>query len=392
MARWVKFDPVKLSLSLASFFVLSANVGCITDGSGTEGDTQAVLTPSEVLPPLTTPERTVCDPFNVGNSARDRGLVANLVYLTDSQPRYSSAHDYILNGTPIQSTLYFDKLMIPTRRFDLGFVTQQGQLVLNQNSQPLYEYFGLRIESHLQLAEGEAPGWYQLSVLSDDGATLSMKNADGSMSTLIDNDGVHATRMGCASKAVYVGTGTKIPVVLEYYQGPRYHISLVAMWRPLPAGADPNAPVSDTQCGRQGNSMYFDFNQVPSTPTATYYEMLTRGWKPLSNENYSFPAQASNPCATAEPIFITNFQAVQVQRTSITVSWKTNIPTTTQARIKNVATGQFWYSPLDSNLTTDHTVTFDSLSPFTLYALTAQSTSPEGQIAESEEIATRTLR
>ncbi|MFT3724546.1 MAG: hypothetical protein QM773_13290 [Hyphomonadaceae bacterium] len=113
--------------------------GCLTSGQGTEGDSDIVGNPSDVKPPLTTPARTVCDPFNAGVSARDHGITGTLVYLQDSQPRYNHVADYIANGTPIQSTLYFDKLFIPTRMFDLGFYTQDGTLILNQDNQPLYE-------------------------------------------------------------------------------------------------------------------------------------------------------------------------------------------------------------------------------------------------------------
>jgi len=360
---------------------------------GSEGDTDVVGDPDEVpTPPLTPPERTVCDPFNAGTSARDRGLIGNLVYLEDSQPRYTSARDYIMNGTPVQSTLYFDKLMIPTRAWDLGFYTQDGTLVLNHNDQPLYEYFGLRLESQLQLAPGEAPGWYQMAALSDDGSVLSLKENDGVLTPLINNDGTHPTRMGCASKAIYVDAGQKIPFVMEYYQGPRYHISMVVLWRPLPAGADPNAAVSDAECGRSGNGRYWDSTQVPSAPTTTYYELLTRGWKPLENQNYNFPEQAANPCAATNPLLITNFNTDSATQTSVTVSWITNQPATTKAQVKNVMTGAIIESVEDTVLKTNHTATVTGLSANTLYAVKGISTIPGQQSAMSDERAFRTPR
>jgi hypothetical protein len=378
------FLTVALALSIT---------GCLTEGAGTEGDTDVVGDPGDVpAPPLTPPERTVCDPFNAGISARDRGLVGNLVYLEDSQPRYTSARDYIFNGTPVQSTLYFDKLFIPTRAFDLGFYTQDGTIVLNHNDQPLYEYFGLRLESQLQLAPGEAPGWYQMAALSDDGSVLSTKGSDGVLTTLIDNDGTHPTRMGCAVKSVYVAAGQKIPVVMEYYQGPRYHISMVLLWRPLPDGEDPNAAVSDIECGRSGNGRYFDSTKVPSAPTATYYDMLTRGWKPLENQNYNFPEQASNPCAAANPLLITNFAIDSTTQTSVRVSWVTNQPATSKASVKNVVTGTLLESAEDTVLKTIHSVTVPGLTANTLYAVKGISAIPGQQSAISDERAFRTPR
>ena len=119
------FIPIKVLLfSLLAIAFLS---GCLNEGSGNEDSTQVVAEPGEVEPPpLTTPERTVCDPFSSGSSARDRGLVGHLLYLEDDQPRYDRINDYLENGTPIQSTLYFDQIHVPTRAFDLGFYTQEG--------------------------------------------------------------------------------------------------------------------------------------------------------------------------------------------------------------------------------------------------------------------------
>ncbi len=366
--------------------------GCLDAGSGSEAGTDVVANPSDVLPPFTTPERTVCDPFNGGASARNRGLVGNLVYLMDDQPRYTSVHDYILNGAPIQSTLYFDKLFVPTRAFDLGFYTQDGTLITNQNNQPIYEYFGMRLESQLTLGANENPGWYELATLADDGAVISVKNSDGSLTKIVDNDGTHATKMGCASNAVYMDRDTKLPVVIEYYQGPRYHISLVVMWRPLPEGADPTAPGADLQCNRAGNSMYFDSTKVPSVPTPTYYDLLTRGWKPLGNENYYFPEQASNPCASEDPMLITSFAINSTTRTSVTISWLSSLPSTTKAEIKAVLSGAVVTTTEDTALSTSHTVTITGLTANTLYSVKGISTSAGGQSVSSQESAFRTPR
>lgn len=378
--------------AFAGLFLILNLTGCLESGSGTEAGTDVVANPAPALPPLTTPERTVCDPFNSGISARDRGLVGNLLYLTDDQPRYGDVKSYIDNGTPIQSTLYFDQLYVPTRAFDLGFYTQDGTLVTNANNQPIYEYFGLRLESQLTLAANEAPGWYQLSSLADDGAIISVKNPDGTLTKIVDNDGTHATRMGCASKSIYMDHSTKLPVVIEYYQGPRYHISLVVMWRPVPDGVDPALPASDAQCGQAGNGMYFDSTKVPSAPTATYYDLLTRGWKPLTNENYYFPEQASNPCASEDPLLITSFAINSTTRTSVTISWTSSLPSTTKAEVKNVTTGAIISTTEDMTLTLSHTVTIPGLTANTLYSVKGISTSAGGQTVSSSESAFRTPR
>lgn len=377
---------------LTGLFLFLNLTACLESGSGTEAGTDVVANPAPTLPPLTTPERTVCDPFNSGISARDRGLVGNLVYLEDDQPRYSDVKSYIDNGTPIQSTLYFDQLFVPTRAFDLGFYTQDGTLVTNQNNQPIYEYFGLRLESQLTLAANEPAGWYQLASLADDGAIISIKNTDGTLTKIVDNDGTHSTKMACSSKSVYLDHSTKLPIVIEYYQGPRYHISLVVMWRPVPDGIDPTLPAVDTECGKSGNGRYFDSTKIPSAPTTNYYNLLTRGWKPLTNENYYFPEQASNPCAVEDPLLITSFAINSTTRTSVTISWTSSLPATTKAEVKNVTTGAVISTTEDMTLTTSHTVTISGLTANTLYSVKGISTSAGGQTVSSNESAFRTPR
>lgn len=370
---------------------------CLTQGEGNEDITQVVAEPAPVLEPLpldplTPPERTVCDPFDAGPSAEDRGLVGYLLYLKDDQPRYSSVVDYVENGHPIQSLLYLDRLFIPTRAFDLGFYTQDGSLVLNQNNQPIYEYFALRLESKLKLGASQEPGWYQMAMLSDDGSQLLEKKPDGSLDMIIDNDGNHPTRMGCSSRSVYLDHNTEIPVVVHYHQGPRYHIALSLLWRPMPVGAIPEEGVQDIECGRSGNDRYFDSTQVPSKPQLRYYELLERGWKPLENENYKFPEQALNPCATPEPLLVTNFALSGVTRTQVTVSWTTTLPSTSQVRVLNVTSGAVILTPEDSTLKTSHSVVVSGLSANVLYSVKALSKSADGQAAESSESAFRTPR
>ncbi len=388
----------RLFASIMSFLLLTSLMSltaCLNEGSGSEDSTQIVADPAPVpdpLDPLTPPERTVCDPFDAGSSAQDRGLVGHLLYLTDDQPRYSSVNDYIEHGTPIQSTLYFDKIFIPTRAFDLGFYTQDGTLVLNQNDEPIYEYFALRLESKLKLAPHEPAGWYQMALLSDDGSILSEKDQNGQLIEIVNNDGNHPTRMGCGSRSIYMDHNTEKSVVLAYHQGPRYHIAMSVLWRPLPEGVLPEDPVSDIECGRSGNSRYFDSTQVPSVPQLPYYELLERGWKPLENTNYMFPEQALNPCAAQDPLLLTNFRIVQITPTQVRVSWTTSLPSTSQVRVNQVSNGNIILSPVDSTLKTSHSVTVPGLIANTLYSVRGISSSPDGQITESSESAFRTPR
>jgi len=388
---FVLFSFVKVYiLCLSLVFFIS---GCLDEGRGREGDTEVVVEPDETPPPpLTSPERTVCDPFESGVSTRDRGIVGQLFYLEADQPLYTSTSDYFEHGQTIPSTIYLDRLFIPTRAFDLGFYTETGEVVLNSSGEPLYEKFALRMETQLALAENEQEGWYQLATLSDDGSSVILVDENGQQDVLIDNDGNHPTRMGCAVHSVYMTKENHKSAIITYHQGPRYHIAMTLLWRPLPEGADPNSPVSDIECGRSGNSRYFDSNFVPSKPMTPYYEILERGWKVLTNENYRFPYQASNPCGEEAPLLLSNFSVNSVTRTNVSVSWATNLPASSQLQLRNTTTGDLILSPLDSSLKTSHSVTLSGLSSNTLYSIIALSEDADGRRVESEEVAFRTPR
>lgn len=390
--------PLFVLFSFVKVFILSLGLvffvtGCLDEGRGREGDTEVVVEPDETSPPpLTSPERTVCDPFESGVSTRDRGIVGQLFYLEEDQPLYTHTNEYFEQGQVIPSTIYLDRLFIPTRAFDLGFYTETGEIVLNSSGEPLYEKFALRMETQLTLAENESEGWYQMATLSDDGSSLTLIDELGNQEVIIDNDGNHSTRMGCAVRSLYMTKEDRKSVVINYHQGPRYHIAMTLLWRPLPEGVDPNATVSDLECGRSGNSRYFDSNFIPSKPMTPYYEILERGWKVLSNENYRFPYQASNPCGEAAPLLLSNLSVNSVTRTNVSVSWATNLPATSQLQLQNTATGELVLSSLDSSLKTSHSVTLSGLSANTLYSLIAISVDLDDRRVESEEVAFRTPR
>ncbi len=391
--------PLTISLLLLSSLLTACPASEPTQSS--EAGTNLVNQPTPVLDPLTTPERTICDPFSTHSpSAQDRGVVANMVWLDQTmppqngQPSLAHVSDYLAIGNAIQSTLYFDRIYVPTRAFDLGFTTLTGQPILNYLGQPMYEYFALHMEGQFQLAPSEAPGLYQLALLADDGAVLKVSDGQGGYTTIVDNDGNHPTRMACSVQTVNMQRDTKLPFIVDYYQGPRFHIAMVAMWRHLPDGSNPDIPVIDPRCGQSGNSLFWNSTQTPSVPQTAFFEVLSRGWKVLENENYFFPAQASNPCAApAEAsLSISGFQVTAVSRTSVTVHWTTSIAATTQLIYQVVSGGAALTSALDSNLSTTHSVVLTGLTANTLYSLQGKSTTGNGQIALSDPAAVRTSR
>lgn len=285
---------LNISFLITALFSM-ALLACKSPGqefSGSESGTS--VSPNE--PPVIDNPDAVCDPFaeDPDYSYRQYGLRAKLFYLTDDQPRYENVVDYILNGNSFENPIFFNQLYVPTRPFDRGFVTQNGAVLKTPSGTTLYEYFALRFSSMLKLGPNDGVGNYQLAILSDDGSLLSLQDQNGNWQNVVDNDGVHPTKMACATTPVSLNHQSKIPLKLDYYQGPRFHISLVVMWRPWPT--NPN-DVLDPLCGfAEENHTYFDYTQNPPTPQPAYLELLSRGWKPLEPENYLLEQGVVNPC------------------------------------------------------------------------------------------------
>jgi hypothetical protein len=245
------------------------------------------------------PGTTVCNPFGGASSeGSDEGLWAQLYYLNDSQPRYSSVTDYMRYGTRANADLFFGQLDIPTHAWDLGFMTQAGIPLVNPKGEALYEWFALHIESEIRLGRLDRPAKYQFAVLSDDGVIMEINDDQAGFTNLIHNDGIMATDMRCATRTVAMDSEKRLPMKLDYFQGPRYSVALIVMWREI-AGDEISDPtlLDDPACGQRGDWLFFDPTQVPSAPTEMWFSMLNRGWKVLNTENYLLPETIrNNPC------------------------------------------------------------------------------------------------
>lgn len=367
---------------LIVLLLLGPTSGClILEGSGTESGTIADMVPLN-------PDAYSCSPLDEGQTELppSYGVYGQLYYLTPSQPRYTSVVDYFTNGTQVSDLeLFLNQVYIPTRPFDRGFVTAAGTTITNEQGDTLYEYFAMNLRG--RLARGSLPpGRYQMALLSDDGSILSMDTGSG-MVQVVNNDGQHPTRMGCAMTAIELGDAP-IPYELLYNQGPRFHIALTWMIRPWPADENPN----DVQCGLQGNAMYFDSTQDPPAPQPAYNNLLARGWMPLAPENYLLPLdKVKNPCAVQAPV-ISNVVVSSILSTSVTLTWDTDIGSTSQVLYRPSAGSVFSATSEVNGNSVHHMVTVTGLLPNTNYNLKAVSKSFSGQSSESAELAVRTRR
>lgn len=233
----------------------------------------------------------VCDPFDSGRKANDyNGIIGHLFYLDSSMPRYTSVHDYIQHGNPVDDVILFiNRLFVPTRPFDRGFVSLGGDVLRTKTGERLFEYFAVDMRTKIGLGPGDVAGNYQFAFITDDGAVMTV--GDGSSSIeLLNNDGLRSATMSCSTTPIYFDSTTRLPAKIEYFQGPRTFIALNLLWRPWPA--TPNDP----ECGQTGNDYFFDTTQNPSVPTAVYNGLLARGWQPMSAANFYLETGVTNPC------------------------------------------------------------------------------------------------
>lgn len=244
------------------------------------------------------PANSVCDPFGGSGTPEVRsGLYGQLYTLSAEQPRYEHVADYLKEGTRAPLDLFFNQIDVPTRAWDKGFVTQDGTTLKNNDGETLYEWFAVHLDSKIRLGDTDQPGYYQFAVLSDDGSILRL-DADGNgLRDHIDNDGTTPTRLRCGTSKVRLDANSRIPMTLDYFQGPRYHIAFQLLWRRVSSTAT-SAQLRDSSCDKSGNDLWFDSNQTPSVAQAEYRGLLNRGWKVLGVKNFQLPeAIAENPCA-----------------------------------------------------------------------------------------------
>jgi len=318
--------------------------------------------------------KNICDPLGGQNTTQvmTQGVQGTLFYRTSSMPIFNKVQDYIDLAQKSDKTLFFADMNVPTRLFSEGFSTQTTGVLMDDSGNKLIEYFGIKFETNLQLTETDQDGDYELALLSDDGTRLQFQDpVDNTWKEIINNDGDHPTRMGCATRTIHMDHRTNLPIQTIYYQGPRYHIANILMWRKASvAGQDP-------ACGTSGNTYFFDpdNNSVPLKP---YNDLLARGWAPVAPGNFWLNNTASyNPCVQGTPPVISNFNISESFGTDVILSWTTNIPASTQVRLVNQTTGEETLTASDNMLGTDHQVHLSGLKHGDTYNAQAVSISQD---------------
>lgn len=284
----------KVSLCLLGVIGGFGLIGCDPTASNQGGGT-----PTTVAPIMYDRSTTVCDPMNGNQSifgGEINGLQGRLYAMApQNQGVYDHVADYINDGIDTGTDVFLNSLNVPTRDFTEGFPAADGRL-LSFNGSILFEWFALYMESSIQLGPTDSAGSYQLALLSDDGAILSVKGpGTDTFTPFINDDGTHPTTMTCATTPLTISEYDLIPIQLQYYQGPRYQIALQLLWRPWPT----TGSAVDPLCGTSGNYQFFNPDTVPSTPQQNYLNLEARGWKPLAPANFVIPSSGINPCNTS---------------------------------------------------------------------------------------------
>jgi hypothetical protein len=326
-----------------------------------------------------TSNRLVCDPFSIpvddpAPNNYEKGLKANLFYRDGDMPRMYKTTDYINFAKKSDKIIFLTDVNVPTRMFTEGFSTPSGDTLKKDTGEKLIEFFGLKMSTNIILANDDTEGEYELALLSDDGANMIIKSGTGSEADeiLIANDGDHPTKMGCSSRVVRFRKNVMLPVELTYYQGPKYHISNMLIWRKSSTAG------TDSACNTLGNNLFFNPNQN-SAPQQAFKDLESRGWKVLKPDNFvvSSTKVDYNPCVKGTDPVISGFGIGEVSIGLISLTWSTDIPATSQIQITNMTTGEVTTTNSDNQLRTVHDVTLENLQPRTVYKVRAISVSSD---------------
>jgi len=335
-----------------------------------------------------TSSQVVCNPLDPNPAPQtnyQKGIIADLFYRTSAMPRMYKSTDYVQFAQKADQKIFLSDMNVPTRVFTEGFDNANGSVLKTDSGENLIEYFGLRMKTNLILNTTDLDGDYELALLSDDGTTLTLKSEVDEI--LIDNDGDHPTRMGCAARTIRMRQNVMVPVEVTYYQGPRYHIANVLMWRKISGDAG-----QDPLCGHSGNNLFYNPDNH-SEPLQAVKDLESRGWKVLTPDNFLVSADKTdyNPCVQGTNPVISNFATGERLFDQMNFTWTTDIPATSQIQVTNVATGEVITTTSDNILRTENNITITGLKSGTTYKAQAISVSADLGRSISNEVTFTTL-
>lgn len=388
MAGQVK-NMVKVNL-LTSMALATLLTGCgvkiaAPSEDATQTNSGAGSTSLKVNVNKYTSSKLVCNPLDPSPAPQtnyEKGIMAELFYKTAAMPRMYKSTDYVQFAQKAEQKIFLSDMNVPTRLFTEGFASSNGSFLKDDLGEKLIEYFGLKMKTNLILTDLDPAGDYELALLSDDGTTLTLKSGTGDAADekLIDNDGDHPTRMGCSTRTINMRQRVMVPIEVTFYQGPRYHIANVLMWRKIDKAG------TDALCSQSGNGLFYNPDQNSAKQQAVK-DLESRGWSVVKPDNFMVSATKDdyNPCVSGTDPVISNFKVGEVVLTQVNFTWTTDIAATSQIQLTNTKTGEITTTTSDNILRTDNNVTVSNLQPATTYKAQAISVSEDlGRSISSE--------
>jgi hypothetical protein len=238
----------------------------------------------------------ICDPLdNEKPISKTNGLVGELRYLTEAPQNPSLLNTKIFEDTGklVTQNLFLSRMNVPTHEFRSGFMGSNGNAVKDDHGSLLVEWFSLHLQSSIVLGAADQPGRYQFAVISDDGARLDQVLPNGDRLSIVNSDGLNSSRLGCSNQSFEFQESTALPIRYSYFQGPRYYIASVILWRKIPDGESAS---NETLCGTQGDFAFWD---ASGTSTNNFNQLTARGWKTLTADNYQLTG-VENQCYSSQ--------------------------------------------------------------------------------------------
>jgi hypothetical protein len=252
-------------------------------------------------PALSSTSTVVCDPLSGGSgpgqTSSTNGISGTMYYLDANNPNgYTTTDQYIQYGhSPANVTFIFNQLNVPTTLFSQGFQLPDGSFLDDNQGNKLTSFFGFHFTTTLALGSDDSAGLYQLGTLSDDGMSVRLVKPDGSLDSLIEDDGdEHSVKMACAGRAISFDSTTRVPAEINWHQGPPMRLAMMLIWRKVSGTAQ---SLQDQNCGVADKYNYFDASTVPSTPKQYWLDLQARGWKVVAPTNFIMPGNQQNTCA-----------------------------------------------------------------------------------------------
>lgn len=238
----VQFSSGILNQNSANFNGDLGNLSPAEDNSPTipsEGSAPGGTPPpiAEIIcDPLDPMPNDLCQPMPPSTDPNQSfpGLIGSLYFLSPTAHaslfgedlKNALLNDYVEFGIKTPFTVVMSQINVTPRPWEDSFISNQGNVVLDDQGNPLLEWFSLRLSGNIQLPQGS----YQFAMISDDGMQVEI---DGNQ--ILNHDGTHAPKLDCASSTVTFNGNESKPIKVAYYQGPRYEIAMQLLVRPFDA-------------------------------------------------------------------------------------------------------------------------------------------------------------